>query len=129
MKENISSDHLPAGLRSWFILHFVVDLIFAIPLILIPAQFLHVAGWESADPVSPRLVGAALLAIGIESWLGRNAGKDAFRAMLNLKIIWASFAIVGLALGLAEGAPDSAWIFLLAFAGFLGVWVFYRRKV
>lgn len=86
-------------------------------------------GWKVVDPITSRLVGAALLGIGGESLLSRKASRDVFTAMLNLKIIWAIGAVVGIGLGIAAGGPPLAWGFLAVFAVFLGVWVYYRYKL
>jgi len=75
------------------------------------------------------LVGAALLGIGVESLLGRNASRDVFKAMLNLKILWASGAILGIGIGLVAGGPSIAWLFLAIFTAFLGLWAYYRVKL
>lgn len=101
-------------------------MIFAIPLLLVPELVLPLLGWPVVDPITSRLVGAALLAIGVASLIERNAGRDVFEAMLNLKILWASGAILGIGIGIAVGAPPLAWIFLLVFVAFLGLWVYYR---
>jgi len=69
------------------------------------------------------------MGIGIESWLGRNAGIEVYRAMLNLKVIWSGSAIFGIGLGLLRGAPPAGWIFLAIFAVFFMVWVYYRKEV
>ncbi|HEU4368157.1 MAG TPA: hypothetical protein VFV05_08035, partial [Methylomirabilota bacterium] len=53
------------------------------------------------DPVATRLVGAALVAIGGQSLIGRDDDVAAFRAMLNLKILWSLSAV---------GAFSSLWI-------------------
>ena len=115
----------PRGLKTWFVIHFVVDMLFAIPLLFLPELILPWFGWESFDPVMPRLVGAALLGIGGESLFSRNTSRESFKSLLRLKIIWASGAILALALGINYGAPPAAWGFLLIFVGFLGVWVYY----
>lgn len=117
---------IPRGLKIWFVIHFVVDMLFAIPLLLLPELILPWFGWESFDPVMPRLVGAALLGIGGESLFSRNAPREAFKALLRLKIIWASSAILALGLGIIYGAPPASWGFLVIFVGFLGVWIFYK---
>lgn len=110
-------------------IHFVVDMLFAIPLLFLPEQILPLFGWEIIDPVMPRLVGAALLGIGGESLLSRNAPREAFKALLRLKIIWASGAILALILGIINGAPPAALGFLAIFVGFLGVWIFYKTRL
>ncbi|MEE8357084.1 MAG: hypothetical protein V3R33_07215 [Anaerolineales bacterium] len=120
---------VPSSLRIWFVIHFAVDMLFAIPLLFFPEFLMPLLGWDVVDPVMSRLVGAALLGIGGESLLGRNASREVFLAMLNLKIIWASGAVLGIGMGIADGAPLPAWAFLVIFVAFLGVWVYYRFKI
>ena len=127
MNDNITE--IPSGLKTWFVIHFVADMLFAIPLLLLPELILPWFGWESFDPVMPRLVGAALLGIGGESLFSRNAPRAAFKALLRLKIIWASGAILALGLGILKGGPPATWGFLAIFVGFLGVWIYFRIKI
>jgi hypothetical protein len=73
------------------------------------------------------LVGAALLGIGGESLLGWNNPIEAYRAMLNLKIIWSLAAIFGIILTLIyNGGPLMTYVVLLLFAVFSGIWIYYR---
>lgn len=118
---------VPRSLRFWFVIHFVVDFIFAIPLLLAPVWLLMLFGFESPDPFTARLVGAALLGIGGESLLGWDGTLEAFRAMLNLKIIWSLAAIFAIMLTLlVSGGPIMAYGILLVFAAFSGLWMYYR---
>ncbi len=119
----------PKSLRSWFVFHFVADVVFAVPLFLAPRAFLGLLGWPCVDPVTSRLVAAALFGIGIQSLLGRNGGLEEFRGMLSLKVIWSGFATLGLLWSVLEGGPTSGWLFVAIFAGFNGVWSFYRWKL
>jgi hypothetical protein len=123
---NAKVDPVPAGLRTWFVIHFVADMLFGIPLLFFPRFLLPFLGWTTYDPLTSRLVGAALMGIGLESLLGQNASAETFRAMLNLKIIWASSAIFAIAAALFEGAPVMSWAFLGIFVIFWAVWVYYR---
>jgi hypothetical protein len=123
------NDSVPDGLRTWFVIHFVADVLFAIPLLFFPQAILNFFGWGTYDPIMSRLVGAALMGIGVESLLGRNANAATFRAMLNLKVIWASSALFAIGAGIAEGAAPIAWAFLGIFAAFWCVWVYYRLKL
>ena len=123
---NEKLDTVPNGLRTWFVIHFAADVLFGIPLLFFPKIVLNLFGWNSYDPIMTRLVGAALMGIGIESLLGRNADADTYRAMLNLKVIWASSALFALGAGIAEGAAPIAWAFLVIFFVFWCVWVYYR---
>jgi hypothetical protein len=120
---------IPQGLRTWFVIHFAVDMLFGVPLLFFPHWIMGIFGWSYVDPVTSRLVGAALLGIGGESLVGRNANLETFRALLNLKIIWAFGAVLGIGLGIRDGAPLIAWGILGIFALFLGVWLYYRIRL
>jgi hypothetical protein len=120
---------VPATLRRWFVIHFAADIAFAVPLLLVPVRTLQLLGWTTVDPVAPRLVGAALAGIGIESLIGRNDSVDSFRTMLRLKCIWSGVAALGLALSIFEGAPPITWAFLGVFVGFGVLWNTYRIRL
>ncbi|MBN2503224.1 MAG: hypothetical protein JXB38_20775 [Anaerolineales bacterium] len=122
----------PQTLSNWFVVHFIADLLFAVPMMLIPEQFLSWLGWQTIDPIATRLVAAALFGIGIESWLGRNASLDTFKNMLNLKIIWSLGAVVGIGVSLiggAQGSPLMGWLVFTIFLAFNILWVYWRVKL
>ncbi len=119
-------DHVPASLRVWFLAHFIADMLFGIPLLLLPAFTLSLFGLSVTDLLFARLVGAALLGIGGASLTMRRAGKEAYRAMLDLKIIWSLSAIFAISLSLVGGAPKAVWGFLLIFIVFSVSWIYYR---
>ena len=123
---------VPKGLRQSFVVHFWADMIFAVPLMIAPQFLLEKFGWQEVDPFTARLVAAALFGIGIESFLARNAERETFIGMLNLKIIWSFAAILGIAWSLAEGAQDAplmAWLLLLIFAAFNLLWIYWRKRL
>jgi len=99
-------------------------------MIVAPVAFLSLFGWTTVDPFMTRLVAAALMGIGLESYLGRNAGVEAFQGMLNLKIIWSAFAVLGLVVSvLSLGGPGMAWLIIAIFVGFNILWVYYRLQL
>jgi hypothetical protein len=123
---------IPAALRTAFIIHCAADCVFAVPLMIFPGEFLAFMGWQTVDPVAARLVAAALFGIGIESYLGRNSGVEAYKGMLNLKVIWSLAAVAGIAWSLIEGVHDrTAWLWLLLtiFCVFNIVWVYWRMRI
>ena len=120
---------VPSSLRTWFVVHFFADMLFAVPKFIAPVWTLQLVGWTEVDPVTTRLVAAALFGIGIESLLGRNADVEAFRAMLNLKVIWASTATLGLGWSALQGSPPMTWAFFGIFLSFLTVWSTYRIRL
>lgn len=118
------------SLRTWFVIHCILDVTFAIPMLIAPVAFLSLFGWPTVDPFMTRLVAAALMGIGLESYLGRNAGVEAFQGMLNLKIIWSAFAVLGLVVSvLTLGGPVMAWLIIAIFVGFNILWVYYRLQL
>lgn len=120
---------LPKTLRWWFVVHFVADVLFAVPLFLAPRAFLGALGWTAVDPVATRLVAAALFGIGIQSLIGRDESPATFRAMLNLKIIWSAFATVGLVWSQLEGGPVFGWAFVGVFGAFNALWSSLRWRL
>ena len=119
---------VPRTLRAWFVAHALVDLAAGLPLLAAPELVLRRLGWTCVDPVSARLVGAALLAIGGQSFLGRDAGVDVYRAMLRLKLVWSLSAAVSLFIGIGAGAPPAAWALLSIFICFAGVWLHHAIR-
>lgn len=94
---------VPLNLKKWFIVHFIADVTFAVPMFLAPVKFFTFLGWQTVDPIATRMVAAALFGIGIESLLSRNSSKDSFKTMLSLKIIWSTAAVIGLTISLISG--------------------------
>ncbi len=120
---------VPNKLRFWFVVHFVIDIIFAVPLLLAPKFTLTLFGWSTVDPLTARLVGAALMGIGTESLLGRNATAEVYRAMLNLKIIWSLSAVFGIGVTMASGGPVMGWVLMGIFGAFCALWIYYRLQL
>ena len=113
------SEQVPVALRRWFVVHFIADLAFALPLFIAPTYLLTLAGWSQVDPLATRLVCAALFGIGIESLLGRDGTREAFLGMLRLKIIWSAAASVGLLWSTLDHGPVAGW-------GLFGIFVVFN---
>ena len=120
---------MPASLRAWFRAHGTIDVLAAIPLLLVPGRALGLLGWTAVDPVSTRLCGAALMAIGFASLTVDGHGLPGYRALLSLKVVWSVAAIFALFAGIAQGAPPAAWAFLAIFIAFSGVWMSYAIRL
>lgn len=120
---------VPSALRKWFVFHFWADILFAIPLLVAPVEFLSAFGWPAVDPISSRLVGAALVGIGVESLLGRHQNAEGFLTMLRLKVLWSATASLGILVSMFQGAPTAGWLFFVIFATFHGVWVYWLLRL
>ena len=117
------------GLRTWFMIHFIVDVIFAIPLIFFPAWLLGLFGYSETQFITSRLLGAGLLGIGGASYLTYKKSKESYHTLLNLKIIWSISAILVLLYSLFLGAPRSIWFIIIAFIIFSVAWIYYKNKI
>jgi ADP-ribose pyrophosphatase YjhB (NUDIX family) len=120
---------VPQSLRTWFFVHFLVDIVIALPLIVAPEAFLSLLNWGVIDPIAARLVGAALFAIGVESLWMKDSTLPAYLSMLRLKILWSSAGLIALLFGVLQQASSSAWIFIGMFTVFLCVWVYYKVRL
>jgi NADH:ubiquinone oxidoreductase subunit K len=120
---------IPKSVRTWFLIHFVVDYLLAIPLFIAPQQMLLFAGWGIVDPVATRLVAAALFAIGGVSLFYHKSSSDVIHALLTIKIIWSGAAILGLIISLFTGASALAIFALVLFIVFANVWAYYKIKL
>ena len=129
---NLKNQKSPNSLKAWFIIHFVVDILFAIPLMVFPIEFLQLLDWNTIDPFATRIVAAALFGIGIESWLGRNANVETYQNMLNLKIIWSGAVIIGTILSIYQTTYSTTiaeWLLLITFLFFHVVWIYWRVRL
>jgi hypothetical protein len=123
-------DAVPPSVRGWFVLDFVFSaLVIGLPLLLVPELLLPRLGWNAVDPVATRLVGAALVAIGWQSWRSRESGQEAYRALLGLKVIWCSLGILGLVAAIGAGAPQASWALLAVLLLLDGVWIHYAIRI
>ena len=78
---------VPQLLRFWLVVHFAVDIFFAIPLFVFPVEFLALFGLNAGASVTAHLLGASLLAIGTTSLLVHQKSRETFLAILYLNFI------------------------------------------
>jgi hypothetical protein len=122
----MASKNVPKGLRIWFLIHFIVDMLIAFPLIFQPQWIGNLMGIPLLEPITARLVGAALIGIGGASLFTHS--QEDYNLMLSLKIVWSISAIIGLLLSLASGAPQSIWTLVVLFSIFSSIWLYYKRN-
>ena len=122
-------DDVPRSLRAWFIAHFAACLCAAAPLFLAPQGMLRMLGWITVDPVSTRLVAAALFALGVRSFVARNESLERCRELLALEVIWSGAALAGLVVSALQGAAPLTWAFAGIFAILTSVWIAYAVRL
>ncbi|MBT6022992.1 hypothetical protein HOH11_00090 [Candidatus Woesearchaeota archaeon] len=113
---------IPKSLRQWFLLHFIVDILFAAALIFYPQQLLDLIGLQG-NVLSLRIIGAALIAIGGTSLLMHKGGKKEYGVMLNLKLLWSISAVLVLLF-----STPLLWPIIGIFLIFISAWVYYKKS-
>jgi len=119
---------VPPSLRTWFVVDAVFDFLAAAPLLAAPELMLRRLGWTCVDPISARLVGAAMLANAAATFAGRAAGVETYRALLRGKLIWCVAGAASMFIAVGQGAPSAAWLFLSMFVAFAGVWLHHTIR-
>jgi hypothetical protein len=124
-------DDLPPALRTWAAVNAVVDVGLGSMLLLVPESVLPRLGWTAVDPVTSRLLGAALLSLGWQALVlrRRRGGHAAFRALLGLRLVGSAAALVGMLIAIARGAPGATWAILAALVAASGVWAHYAIRL
>jgi hypothetical protein len=116
---------LPKSLIIWFKLHFIVDIIFAIPLIFFPGLFMQLLSLPVENLFLARVIGAALLGIGGASIFCKK--KEHYEIMLILKIIWSISAILVLVYSAIVENSLMLWLLALVFLIFSIAWIYYYK--
>jgi hypothetical protein len=117
------------SLKNWFVAHFIIDIVFALPLMFFPEWVLNLFMFSSDETVLARVVAAALIGVGTVSLVMKNANRDSYIALLNMKLIWSASAVLGLVLGYIETRNVFIWLWIIVFIIFFAVWGYYRRMI
>jgi drug/metabolite transporter (DMT)-like permease len=122
---------ISSGLKTLFLIHFIVGILFGAVLFLIPLVYGSIINWTVKDPGAFRLIGAAMLGISCTSLLAyKNPDWDKVRITVILEIIWTVLGTLAMVWAiLFEGFPPITWmnagIFIVFAVFFL---VFYARE-
>ncbi len=121
---------IASGLKTTFLVHAIVGVVFGLGYLLIPAT---VGGWFGVPMTDPawRILGAALIGFGMSSWWGfRASGWSAVAIVVQMELVWTVLGALATIWMLMTGAlPVMGWVnavILLAFAVAFGY--FYSRK-
>lgn len=119
------------GLRTTFLVHMVVALIFGLAFLLVPEFLWGIYGMTVQEPLVNRLLGAAILAFGASSWwASRETLWERVRIIVETELVWTVLgAIVGAVSILMLGLPALTWINALILAAFaVAFGYFYVRE-
>ena len=121
---------ISSGLKTLFLAHFVLGLVFGLIYLLIPKIFLGLLGVPVMDDLPYRMVGAAVLAFTASSWYCYKAAEwDKVKIVVQAEIVWTVLAaLVNLYGVLFAGAPAAIWINVIIMAGFAAAFIYYFTK-
>lgn len=120
------------ALKTTFLVHAVVAVVFGLPLLIIPGRLLTWVGWAPIDPIAGRLLGAVMLALAWSSFRGWMATERAQVAILvEMEAVYTVLACVGLLRHLLFGQwPWFPWLVFALYLVFALAWIYFlvRRE-
>ncbi|MFB6172971.1 MAG: hypothetical protein ABEJ23_10580 [Haloarculaceae archaeon] len=122
----------PSRNLQWtFLVHAVVAVVMGLPLLLVPEAWGALVNWRAVDPTVTRLLGAAVVAIAVASWLGYRAdSREELRILVAFEVVFP--AISGLAalyeVLLADG-PTFTWVFVAITVVFTVAFAYFYRQM
>lgn len=120
---------MSSGLRTTFLVHAIIAVLLGLAYILIPEMVGSMLGWDMSDPAY-RLLGAAVFAIGVSSWLAYKAGVwGEVKITVQFEIVWTVLgaAVTGWVL-LTGGLPVAAWLNFAVFVIFAILFSYFYTR-
>ena len=122
---------LSQGLKTTFLIHFIVALLFGLSFLLIPIAVGNLYGLNVQEPDTYRLLGAAMLGFAVSSWLAYGATDwESVRIVVVMEMVWTVLGtLVMLYALLIAGFPALGWINAVVLAAFaIAFGRFYFQK-
>jgi xanthosine utilization system XapX-like protein len=121
---------ISSGLKTLFLVHFIVGLVFGLANLFIPAMYMGWLGIQVTDQFPWRIIGAAILAFTASSWYCYTAAEwDKVKIVVIAEIVWTSLVVlVGLYGLLFAGQQVGFWINVIIMAGFAAAFAYFYTK-
>ena len=121
---------ISSGLKTLFLVHLVLGLVFGLAYLFIPGIFMGWLGVTLQDDFAYRTVGAAVLAFSASSWFCYKSPEwERVKIVVQAEIVWTVLvALVGLYALIFAGAPAAFWINVIIMAGFAGAFIYFYSK-
>jgi len=122
---------LSQGLKTTFLIHFIVALLFGLGFLLIPVAVGNIYGLNVQEPDIYRLLGAAMLGFAASSWFAYQATNwESVRIVVIMELIWTILGtLVMLYALLIAGFPALGWLNAVILAAFaIAFGRFYFQK-
>jgi len=122
---------LSQGLKTTFLIHFIVALLFGLGFLLIPVAVGNIYGLNVQEPETYRLLGAAMLGFAVSSWFAYQATSwESVRIVVIMELVWTILGtLVMLYALLIAGFPVLGWLNAVILAAFaIAFGRFYFQK-
>lgn len=121
---------ISAGLKTTFLLHFIIGAILGMIYLLIPDTLGSLVNWPVKDQFVTRMLGAAVLCISASSWFAyKEAALQRVQIIVQMEILWTIIGTFVLLWGLLfAGIPGFGWAMAAMMAGFaIAFSIFYFK--
>ncbi len=121
---------ISSGLRTLFLVHFVLGLVAGLLYLFIPGMFMGWLGMVVQDEFPYRIIGAAVLAFTASSWYSYQAAEwERVKIVILAEIAWTVLnVLVGLFGLIFSGLPTTEWINVIIMAGFGAAFIYFYSK-
>ena len=121
---------ISSGLKTLFLVHFVVGLVVGLLYLLIPGTFMGWFGMPIPDELPYRIIGAAVLAFTASSWYCYQAAEwERVKIVVLAEIVWTVLnVVIGLFGMFFAGLPATEWVNVLIMAGFAAAFIYFYGK-
>jgi hypothetical protein len=121
---------ISSGLKTLFLVHFVVGLVVGLGYTLLPQTALGMLGVKVTDGLPWQMVGVAILAFTASSWFCyKETEWDKVKIVVLAEVFWTSLVVlVGLFGLLFGGQPSGLWINVILMAAFAGAFAYFYSK-
>lgn len=127
----MSNQRIPSGLKTTFLVHFIIAGLVGLQHLLVPRWWTDLAGMDITITVTWRVIGAAVVALAVSSWLAYKEDIwERVRIIVIMEIVWSVIGALVIVWGiLIENALLLEWINVAVLAGFAAVFAFYFSKM
>jgi len=121
---------ISSGLKTLFLVHFVLGLVFGLAYLFIPGISMGWLGMSLKDELAYRIVGAAVLTFTASSWYCYKAAEwERVKIVVMAEIVWTALVALVCLYGLIfAGAPAAYWINAIIMAGFAVAFIYFFSK-
>ncbi len=123
---------ISSGLKTLFLVHFIMGVIFGLINLLIAAEWYNLFGLKISDAAPYCLVGAAILGFAAGSWFGfRAVNWEQVRIIVLTELVWPPLAaLVSLFFALQPNQTAALvwWVNFVIMAGFAIAFYIYFNK-